>query len=151
MILFEAEILLDAHGVKKNSKRAFVNRSTGFAYVTSSNKAKVTEATMVAELGRYRSEYSWLPIREPINARFLFIYPKKEYYVSTGKRKGLRSLNLPDLSNLYELPQDALTRSGIIEDDRLILSHDGSRTMWGKERKIIIELSKFTESPEYQD
>lgn len=33
----------------------------------------------------------------------------------------------PDLSNLYQLPEDVLQRVGIIEDDQQIWSHDGSR------------------------
>lgn len=35
--------------------------------------------------------------------------------------------NLPDLSNLYQCPEDLLQSADIIEDDRLIENHDGSR------------------------
>lgn len=35
--------------------------------------------------------------------------------------------NLPDLSNLYQMPEDLLQYAGVIEDDRLIAGHDGSR------------------------
>lgn len=147
MILFEAEISVDGHGSKKNSKNLFVNRRTGRTFITSSNKAKVAEASMVAELGRRRIEYTWLPIRDPVIAKFTFIYPKDEFYT----KKGQRSKNLPDISNLYELPQDALQSAGILENDRLIRGHDGSRILWGPARKIIVELSKFSDPEEYQD
>ena len=34
---------------------------------------------------------------------------------------------MPDLSNLYQAPEDALQAAGVLADDRLIDSHDGSR------------------------
>lgn len=38
-----------------------------------------------------------------------------------------------DLSNLYELPQDQLVASGILADDALIESHDGSRKLYDRD------------------
>ena len=35
--------------------------------------------------------------------------------------------NLPDASNLYQMPEDLLEAAGVIEDDRQVESHDGSR------------------------
>ena len=35
--------------------------------------------------------------------------------------------NVPDASNLYEFPQDALQAAGVLKDDRIIEHHDGSR------------------------
>jgi len=35
--------------------------------------------------------------------------------------------NIPDASNLYQLPEDLLEAAGILEDDRQVESHDGSR------------------------
>lgn len=35
-----------------------------------------------------------------------------------------------DLSNLYEFPQDVLQSAGIIKNDSLIESHDGSRKLY---------------------
>jgi len=34
-----------------------------------------------------------------------------------------------DASNLYEAPQDALQKAGVIENDSCIISHDGSRRL----------------------
>ena len=60
------------------------------------------------------------PLNEPLVATFL-IYRRQ-------------SVGAPgDLSNYYEGPQDALERAGVIEDDRLIRSHDGSRILQDKE------------------
>jgi Holliday junction resolvase RusA-like endonuclease len=44
-------------------------------------------------------------------------------YLAAGHDSG----NLPDLSNLYEAPQDLLQSAGVIYDDRLVEHHDGSR------------------------
>jgi len=35
--------------------------------------------------------------------------------------------NLPDESNLLQMPEDLLQAAGVIEDDRLVEHHDGSR------------------------
>lgn len=35
--------------------------------------------------------------------------------------------NTPDASNLYQMPEDLLQAAKVIEDDRQIVSHDGSR------------------------
>jgi len=45
----------------------------------------------------------------------------------------LPTKRLPDLSNLYQLGEDALEKSGILENDRLISGHDGSRRFHDKE------------------
>jgi Holliday junction resolvase RusA-like endonuclease len=63
------------------------------------------------------------PIDCDIHAQFTFYFPESVYYT----KKGDRSAKLPDLSNLYELPQDVMQDMGIIKNDTLICSHDGSR------------------------
>ncbi|MBD3174332.1 MAG: hypothetical protein GF320_04075 [Armatimonadia bacterium] len=35
--------------------------------------------------------------------------------------------NVPDVSNLYQMPEDLLQHAGVIEDDRQVEHHDGSR------------------------
>jgi len=116
-------------------------------FSTVNPKAKAAEALLTYKLSRFRMEHPWLPVKEPCSVRFLFIYPKDEFFT----KKGLRSKNLPDLSNLFESVQDALQKAQIIEDDSLIRSHDKSRMMWGPEKKLVIEISKFTESEQYTD
>jgi Holliday junction resolvase RusA-like endonuclease len=41
------------------------------------------------------------------------------FYLPTARKS--------DLSNLYEAPQDMLEKAGILTNDNLIVSHDGSR------------------------
>lgn len=43
------------------------------------------------------------------------------------------TLAMPDLSNLHEAPQDAMTRAGFWTDDTLVKSHDGSRILYDKD------------------
>lgn len=68
------------------------------------------------------------PIKEPINlcARFYFENHQHE----------------ADLSNLYGGIEDMLQECGVIEDDRLIVSHDGSRKIFGEEPRCEIEITK---------
>ena len=49
-----------------------------------------------------------------------------------------RNKTIPDLSNLYELPQDCLERAGVIVNDRIIESHDLSRRLPSKQNEIEI-------------
>lgn len=84
-------------------------------------------------------EHPGLPIKVPMNAKILFIFSRQEYFT----KKMVRSKTLGDLSNLYEVVQDALEKAGIIENDRLIYSHDGSQIMFGPTTKLVIELSEF--------
>jgi len=44
--------------------------------------------------------------------------------------------SLPDLSNLLEAPQDALTKAGVIEDDRLIQVINATRVHGNKKKPL---------------
>jgi Holliday junction resolvase RusA-like endonuclease len=61
-------------------------------------------------------------ITEDIIAEFTFYFPESIYYT----KQNVRSKKLPDLSNLYELPQDCLQSTKIIENDTQIVSHGKS-------------------------
>lgn len=70
-----------------------------------------------------------LPITYPLHIKFLFY--------RADRRK-------VDLSNLYEFAQDALQAAGIIENDCLIESHDGSRKLYDKKNpRTEIYVSKY--------
>jgi len=54
--------------------------------------------------------------------------------------------NEPDLSNSYQGYEDLLQAAGIIKNDKLISSHDGSRKIFGdKVERVEITLSEFVE------
>ena len=76
------------------------------------------------------------PIKDHVNAKFTFWFPETKFFTA----KGNRSMNIPDLSNLYELPQDVLVKCGILDDDWLIESHNGSSRMPHKDERFILEI-----------
>lgn len=78
-------------------------------------------------------------IDEPLWAIFHFYFTIDKYMTARNRI----NLKLPDLSNLYELPQDCLQDAGIISNDTLIHSHDLSRRLIGQENKLEIFLLKY--------
>lgn len=78
------------------------------------------------------------PIACDVRAVFKFYFPASVYF----NKKGARSKTLPDLSNLYQLPEDVLQKVGIILNDTQVESHDGSRRLpiEGSEYWLEIEL-----------
>ena len=69
------------------------------------------------------------PIKEPINLCVRFYFKDRQAE--------------PDLSNLYHGVEDMLQSCGVIENDKLIVSHDGSRKIFGEEAKTEIEIWRF--------
>ena len=138
------EINVDSHVSKKNSRPIFrTGGGKGRAFIGKSPKLVHAEAYLTQELRREWAAYckalkrDLSPIDYPIHVKFTFMF--KDYYT----KHGVMSKKLPDLSNLYELPQDALQRAGIIENDVLIFSHDGSRREPCKSNTLLIEISTF--------
>jgi len=73
----------------------------------------------------------WQPISEPVTVEFLF------FIEGHGKF---------DLSNLYQGYEDAMVQAGILADDSLIMSHDGSRKYLGhKNGRALIKIKPFFE------
>lgn len=131
--LYRAAFKLAFHGIKKNNRPIHLNKATGQRFPGKSPQLRLMENYLVA---RFKEQGSALadPIDQYVRAEFKFYF--KDYYT----KKGAMSMNLPDLSNLYELPQDCLTMAGIIDDDHLICAHDGSRRMPGKENWLEVIL-----------
>ena len=97
--------------VLKNSKR--ISKVRGRIIVRKSAKAERIEKAFMLQL---RAQHRGPTITVPIYIKFLF-------YGAWKAKSG----NLPDLSNLFEAPQDCLQKAGVIQDDRQIESLDGSR------------------------
>lgn len=81
-------------------------------------------------------------IEYPVWSVFRFIFPRDVYFTKKGKI----NKKLPDLSNLYQLPEDLLQKCKIIENDNLIHSHDYSRRIPGDGYKLEIHILKFEEN-----
>lgn len=127
MILFKAR-LEGRVGIKKNSKQ--LSSRNGRIFVRSSENYKIWERTATLHLlqSKIKTQYS-LPITDPINLSCKFHFPNHQ--------------SEPDLSNLYQGIEDILQDIGIIENDKLVYSHDGSRKIFGSQDFITeIEITK---------
>lgn len=122
-VLFKCKVLVQSHGVKKNSKVIRRNRRTGNRFIASNDRAKASENYLVMRFLSEKLKQRVETITTEVNAKFTFYYPQTVYFT----KKGVKSKNLADISNLYETVQDALQKAQVIFDDNLICSHDGSR------------------------
>lgn len=108
------------HVVKKNNRPVFGKM------IGKSKRLVEAERFLIMKLEQIRTkDPGSYPINEYMGACFTFYYPANKIYT----KQGTVSKHLADISNLYELPQDCLTKAGIIEDDRLIKHHDSSRIL----------------------
>jgi Holliday junction resolvase RusA-like endonuclease len=113
--------------IKKNSRTIAYNRRTGRMYPVKSANLEAAENLACWEL---QEQWKRPAITTPVSVKFLFY---------RGDKRRV------DLSNLYEFAQDALQAAGILADDFLIESHDGSRRLYDKENprtEITIDLYK---------
>lgn len=105
--------------VKKNSKNIWKNKKTG-KYFLGNNKVYDywTPGALLALQSKkiHSNNRLKFPITTLCHVKFAF-----------AGIWDFRDKNIPDLSNLYEAPQDWLQKARIIDDDRLIASHDQSR------------------------
>lgn len=122
-LLFSCKIVLPSFAVKKNNKQILVNRATGKRFIASSTKAQHLENALVTALIKERLKKRLDTITCEVVVKFEFFYPMTVYYTKQGKL----SNRVADLSNLYQAPEDALQKAKILENDKLISGHDGSR------------------------
>ena len=100
--------------ILKNSKQISRNWKTGRSFIRKSDNAEKAQKGAIQQLCPQRRGTTW---DCPIHVKFT-------YY---GAWSSTNPGNIPDLSNLAELPADSLTKAGVISDDRIIESLDGSR------------------------
>lgn len=137
MILFKALIEVETHSPKKNKHRICYNRKTGQRFVASDMKTIKRENYLVERIKNvFTHIYAANKVTDFINCKMVFYFPKDAFYT----KKGLINKKLPDLSNLYELPQDALQRAGVIENDWQIVGHDGSTRAVSFDEKYYLEI-----------
>lgn len=139
--LFKCRIKVSRHSSKKNEKEPA--RARGRSYIRKTEAARHVEGLLIRAFNIEKIKQRIDdPIDCDIQAVFTFYFPKSVYFTKKGKR----SHKLPDLSNLYQLPEDILQRTGIIVNDTQIESHDGSRRapIDGVEYWLEIKILKFT-------
>lgn len=131
-VLFHFKIHLECHRALKNSPKIrqgarglFVGKD---AKIISAKKKLVTEL-LFAKFSLPSTELTKFPIDRPIWCMFHFYFA--DFYTKPKRKSDnpRMSMTLGDLSNLYQLPEDALEEAGIIANDALIVSHDLSRKL----------------------
>lgn len=100
--------------VLKNNKKIATNRKTGRTFIKSNKRVEQYMKRAVLVL---RSQWNG---KEPFGGSVAL---KITAYLAGRRDSG----NLPDMSNLLQCPEDILQAAGIIEDDRNVEHHDGSR------------------------
>lgn len=139
--LFSFTCQVDKHAIKKNSKAIYKNRRTGASFIASNPGVKVAEDKLVFRLKieKLKSRIDF-PIEDDVIAKITFQYPKSVYYT----KKGDRSNRVGDISNLYQIVEDALQKAEVIKNDSQIVGHDGSRRVAidGNQSFLIVEIFK---------
>lgn len=133
-MLFSCEIPMGKHFSKKNGRPIFSRG--GRSFLGKSSELQLAEKYLHQMLIIEKMKQK---LKEPIEGllwiRFTFNFAKKLS----------RSRKVMDLSNLYLFPEDCLEKAGIIKNDNLVESHDGSRKKLGEKTSLKIEVFRFTE------
>lgn len=133
-ILFHAKFEVPSHAILKNGKtirkfRKRVGRAMDVRrFIGKSEETMAAQDYMTLKLSAARNlapanVIQGLPINRPVWCMFLFYY--NDFYT----KKGQMRLNIGDLSNLYQMPEDCLQKAGILTNDAWISSHDYSRRL----------------------
>lgn len=113
--------------ILKNSKQLFKNRLTGKLFPAKSDRYK--KWAVFAGLFVYRSRPA-KPIDFPVNVKMIFYFKDHQHEA--------------DLSNCYQGVEDILQNEGVLTNDRLIYSHDGSRKVFGSgPERVEIIVTRF--------
>ncbi len=131
-MLFQFETQVNKHWSQKNNNTI---RRAGHRVFVGKQQALINDRDWLV----LKLKQAWQddPIDQYIQATYKFYF--KDFYTT----KGEMNLKLGDLDNLLALPSDCLQKAGIIKNDALILSFDGSRKLPAKENKLEIILHKF--------
>jgi Holliday junction resolvase RusA-like endonuclease len=136
--LFQCRVPVNGHVVKKNGRPIFRGR-TGRPFIGKTDKLKSAENILINEFYKVAREKRHQILSQPLWAIFHFYYPMNQFYT----QKAEISKKMPDLSNLYELPQDCMQRAGIIRNDSQIKSHDFSRQLPGDRFELEVILQPY--------
>lgn len=140
MELFKCIIDLDGHAIKKNNKSIYRNKYTGKPFIATNSKAQKLIAKLEAGLLAEKLRSRLQTIDFDVNVAMVFYFPAKVYYTKLGKR----GPKIGDLSNYFEAVSDSLQKVGIIQNDSLICSFDGSgRAAIPEGYKLKIVITKY--------
>ncbi len=111
--------------VKKGTQKVFGNR------LVYSPQFQMWQRQAILEIANIKMKLNWKqPVTDFVHLKCLFFFGNHQAEA--------------DLSALYEGVQDVLEKCKIIENDRLILSHDGSRKLFEKDKWFTeVRLYKF--------
>ena len=133
-VLFHASFPVERHSSKKNQKNIKRNVHTGKMFIgnTDKNNAALNYLVSMFVSARLNQDLHE-PINKPIWLLARFHYPKVK---DTKTKQWRRTEAVADLSNLLQGPEDALIKAGVIKDDKLIESYDGSRRVTGERHAL---------------
>jgi Holliday junction resolvase RusA-like endonuclease len=139
-LIFYGKIAVERNYSKKNNRPLYKNRGTGRSFIGKSPELKAAENHLVRQLRILRDKQG---ITQPYKgAVWLMLQFGCANYFTV---RGSVSRQIGDLSNMIELPQDALQEAGIIENDAQVHSLDLSRRIPSDENYVEIFLMRFTE------
>lgn len=128
---------LDKHVVKKNNRPIWRGRIG-----KSKELIHAEDYLKMAFRSQANQQDVKTPIDYPVWLIMHFYFPKEKYFTKESKYK-IRSQKVPDLSNMYEIVQDALQASGVILNDNLVESHDYSRRLVGDKTLLEVFILKY--------
>ena len=136
-LLFYSKIPLEKHTSLKNGKRAFINKSTGKAYVTHAKGVESATRDLVLKLrSQANSQGLFKPIDIDVWVLVLLWFPRSCYYTKNGPRSKL----VPDLDNALQHPLDCLQKANIISNDSNVCSLDLSRRLPSEDESCTLEI-----------
>lgn len=110
-------------------------------FIGSEIKTKALENSLINKLILEKIKQKIETIDCDINAKFTFHFPESEFYTV----KKIRSQKILDISNAYQICEDAMEKAKVIKNDCLICSHNGSsrQPIPGDNYFLEIELTKI--------
>jgi Holliday junction resolvase RusA-like endonuclease len=136
-LLFHCSVPVHKHVIKKNGRK--IMSHGGRLFPGKSDTLILMEKSLTMNFrAQANRQKLFAPIRCPIWVIFHFYFKHEDYFTRPKRKKDepRMRLNIGDLTNLIQLPEDCLQSAGIIENDALICSLDLSRRIVGPETKL---------------
>lgn len=128
--MFSCEFRVPSHISKKNNRPIWGKRP--------GKSKRLVAMEQYMEIMFRRAYKKSEPLKPPYHLKMTFVFgnnKKREYAIC-------------DLSNLIELPQDCLQKAGVIENDRFVMSFDGTRKVRGEGTLLRVEVLPYSDELE---